>query len=119
MIEMHFGSMSASEAGDYVQVLFEGNEDDLAGDYFLIQCQFEFPSDDAGWYFESKVTRLCGHFTVHTATLNRRWLHLEMPSTEWKGIRIHFAVDDAAYRELSRTLSAMFEERLLHADQDA
>lgn len=118
MIQMQFDSVSGSEAGDYLQVLFEGNEDDLDREYFLIQRQFEFP-DGGRSYIESKDVRYCGHFRVHLATLSRRWLHLDMPSTEWKGIRIQFEVDDPAYEELSRILGVMFEERLLHADQDA
>ena len=42
MIQMQFNSVSASESGDYFQVLFEEEVDNLDGDYFLVQCQFEF-----------------------------------------------------------------------------
>jgi hypothetical protein len=115
---MQFSSVSASEAGDYFQVLFKDDENNLEADYFLVQCQFEFP-DEEEFYIESNNTRLCGHFKVQTATLSRRWLRLDMPSTKWKGIHIQFAADEAAYEELARVLNTMFEDRLQHADQDA
>jgi hypothetical protein len=35
--------VSASEAGDYFQVLFEEDVDNPEARYFLVQCQFEFP----------------------------------------------------------------------------
>jgi len=65
MIQMRFNSVAASEAGDYFQVLFEEEEDNLEAGYFLVQCQFEFP-DNGEFYIESNDTGLCGHFEVKT-----------------------------------------------------
>ena len=118
MIQMEFNSVSASEAGDYFQVLFENQEDNLEGGYFLIQCQFEFP-DEGEFYIESNDTRLCGPLEVKAATLSRQGLRLEMPSTKWKIIQVQFATDQAGYEELERVLGTMFEDRLQHARQDA
>lgn len=81
MIQMQFNSVSASEAGDYFQVLFEEDVGNPDVRYFLLQCQFEFP-DEEEFYIESDDTRLCGHFEVKTATLSRQGLRLEMPSTK-------------------------------------
>ena len=118
MIRMQFNSVSASEAGDYFQVLFEEEVDNSEARYFLVQCQFEFP-DEEEFYIESDDTRLCGHFEVKTATLSRQSLRLEMPSTKWKIIQVQFQTDDEGYGELERVLKTMFEDKLRHAHQDA
>ena len=118
MIQMRFNSVADSEAVDYFQVLFEEEEDNLEAGYFLVQCQFEFP-DNGEFYIESNDTGLCGHFEVKTATLTRQCLRLEMPSTKWKIIQVHFATDQAGYEELERVLCTMFEDKLRHAHQDA
>ena len=118
MIQMQFRSVSASEAGDYFQVLFENEEDDVEAGYFLVQCQFEFP-DGGEFYIESNDPRFCGQFKVKSATLNRRSFRLEMPSTKWKRIHIEFGADQVAYEELVRVLSTMFEGKLRRVEQDA
>ena len=117
MIEMLLNSVSASEAGDYYQVVFEENADNSSARYFLIQRQFEFPYE--GFYIESDNTELCGHFDVNAASLSRRWLRLEMPNAKWKSIQIRFAADQVAYDELAQILSTMFEDRLLHVEPEA
>ena len=114
MIQMQFNSVSASEAGDYFQVLFEEEVDNPKARYFLVQCQFEFP-DKGEFHIESDDTRLCGHFEVKTATLSRESLRLEMPSTKWKIIQVQFHTDHAGYEELERVLKTMFEDKLQHA----
>lgn len=118
MIQMQFNSVSASEAGDYFQVLFEEDVDNPEARYFLVQCQFEFP-DEEGFYIESDDTQLCGHFEVKTAILSRQSLRLEMPSTKWKIIQVQFRTDDAGYEELERVLETMFEDKLQHPHPDA
>jgi hypothetical protein len=118
MIQMQFNSVSASEAGDYLQVLFEQDVDNPEARYFLVQCQFEFP-DKEGFHIESDDTRLGGLFEVKTATLSRQSLRLGMPSTKWKVIQVQFRTDDAGYEELERVLEKMFEDTLQHAHQDA
>ena len=114
---MLFNSVSASEAGDYYQVVFEEEADNSSARYFLIQRQFEFPHE--GFYIESDNTEFCGHFDVEAASLSRRWLRLEMANTEWKSIQIRFLADQVAYEELAHALSTMFKDRLLHAEEDA
>ena len=115
---MQFNSVSASEAGDYLQVLFEEEVGNVEGGYFLVQRQFEFP-DGGRVYFECPETRLCGHFAVKSVTLTRQCLRLEMPSTPWQGIQVQFTTDQEGYEELERVLGQMFEDKLRHAGQDA
>ena len=117
MIRKEFSIVSASEAGDYFQVLFEQEADNPETDYFLLQCQFEDP-DDEDFYIESNDAQFCGHVQVEAAVLNRRWLRLEMASTKWKSIEIAFTADEEVYAELARVLSTMFEDRLRHARHD-
>src|SRR3990172_5146037 len=118
MIQMQFSSVAASEAGDYFQVLFEEEEDNIEAGYFPVQCQFEFPAGGE-FYIESDDTRFCGHFKVKGATLSRQTLRLEMPSTQWKRIEIEFAANQVVYEELVRVLRIMFEDKLQHIEQDA
>jgi len=118
MIRKEFSIVSASEAGDYFQVLFEQEADNPETDYFLLRCQFEDP-DDENFYIESNDTQFWGHVQVEAAVLNRRWLRLEMASTKWKSIEIAFTADEEVYAELARVLSTMFEDRLRHARHDA
>ena len=115
---MQFRSVSASEAGDYFQVLFENEADNIEAGYFMVQCQFEFP-DGGGFYIESNDPRLCGHFTVKSAALSKRSFGMVMPSTKWKRIQIEFGADQVAYEELLRVLRTMFEDKLQHIEEDA
>src|SRR5439155_6705602 len=110
--------VSASEAGDYFQVLFEKEEDNSEAGYFLIQRQFELP-DEEEFYLESDDSRFCGHFEIQAASLSREWLCLELPSTEWKSLGIKFNADQDAYRDVTRVLRIMFENKTLHLSQDA
>jgi hypothetical protein len=97
---------SVSEAGDYLQVLFEETEDSDKR-YVLIQSQFEFPQDydvkveaDGGeWYAELIVER---------ATINRQRLVVE-GSDDAESVRIifNYVADDAIYAELKRVLLIM------------
>ena len=114
---MHFNVASASEAGDYYQVLFEEEADSPSARYFLIQRQFEFPYE--GFYIETDHIEFCGHFDVDAATLSSRWLRLEMPNTRWQSIQIVFKVDQVGYEELAHVLSIIFEDRLLRIESDA
>jgi hypothetical protein len=97
---------SASEAGDYLQVLFEETEDS-DNRYVLIQSQFEFPQDydvkveaDGGeWYAELIVER---------ATLDRQRLVVDgRDDAEPVRIIVNHVADDAIYAELKRVLLIM------------
>ena len=118
MIQKRFNSVSASEGGDYLQIIFEEKEGDPEGGYFLIQGQTDFP-DGGEFYIESNDAQLCGRFAIEAATLSWQCLRFEMPSTEWEIIQVEFAADQAIYEELGRVLSTMFENKLRRARQNA
>ena len=97
---------SASEAGDYIQVLFEETaESDKR--YILIQSQFEFPQD-----YDVKVEtdggEWCAELTVARATLDRQRLVIDgRDDAEPIRIIINHAADDGIYAELKRVLLIM------------
>jgi hypothetical protein len=97
---------AASEAGDYLQVLFEETYDS-DNRYVLIQSQFEFPQDydvtveaDGGeWYAELIVER---------AILDRQRLVVDgRDDAESVRIIVNHVADDAIYAELKRVLLIM------------
>jgi hypothetical protein len=69
-MKIRLDHVSASESGDYFQVLFE-SEEDGEGEYLLIQRQFEDP-DDARCYIEAHDEDYIGHFKVVRASLARK-----------------------------------------------
>ena len=97
---------SASEAGDYLQVLFEETKDNDER-YILIQSQFEFPQDydvkvetDGGeWYAE---------LAVNHAALDRQQLVID-GRDDGEPIRtiVNHSADDRTYAELKRVLLIM------------
>lgn len=113
MIERAFKYASASEAGDYYQVLFDDDEDgeSIDGQYLLIQRQFEFP-DDCSYYFESDDSRLCGHFKVRAASVNSEFLSIELLVEESTTLRVRYTVAQDGYTELERIVKIMFEDVL-------
>lgn len=109
MIEARYRSVSASEAGDYFQVLFEDDGEDSAAAYVLIQRQFEFP-DGGRFYIESSDVRLCGNAAIASAVLAEHSLELHMTPTQ--GVRILFSTSRSNYAELARVLRIMFGRKL-------
>jgi hypothetical protein len=100
---------SASEAGDYVQVLFEETvESDNR--YVLIQSQFEFPQDydvqveaDGGeWYAQ---------LTVERAILDHKRFVLDgCDDAESVRIVVNFVANEVVYAELTRVLLIMLPD---------
>ena len=100
------GYASASQAGDYLQVLFKATDADDKR-YVLIQSQFEFPqnydvkieADGGEWYAE-----LC----VDRAMLDRKRMSI---SGRDEGVAVRIIVnhvaDDETYSNLARVLETM------------
>jgi hypothetical protein len=107
--EWTYGYASASEAGDYFQVVFEASKD---GDrrYVLIQSQFEFPqnydvkieTDSGEWYAELRVDH---------ATLDRHRLRIDgTDDGEAVSVIVNHAAGNATYAELKRVLEIMLSD---------
>lgn len=106
---------SASEAGDYFQVLFEEREDDYGAPYLLIQRQFE-DEDDESCYVESHDLELVGHFDVLSARLDRRRLLLSV--NQELVADVVFDVTEPEFRELERILRIIIPELEVGQDTD-
>ena len=110
-MKMHVGYVSASEAGDYYQVLFEerdsdSEQDSLGGEYLLIQRQFELPNGSR-IYVESHEEDFIGHFKVVKARLNPQCLYLTLSRKTSVAIEVTFETSAGNYAEVKRALSVM------------
>jgi len=115
MNAMHFRAkcVSASENGDYYQVVFENT--DPAGDaanvdgpdrpYLLIQRQFEDP-DGGRCYVETHDEAYIGHFRLRSIELSRSCLHLEIASANRPGRKLSASLAGSARRAASRSLAS-------------
>ena len=117
MIEKKFKHASASEAGDYFQVLFEDEADNIYKPYFLIQRQFE-DSDDDHFYLESDDSKFCGDFNINAATLSREYLCLDLSAAKKNLLWVKFDTDPDTYGEIKRILKIMFQDKILHLSKD-
>lgn len=97
--------VSASQSGDYYQVLFEA-EKDGDGAYLLIQRQFEDP-DGGLCYLETHDEDYIGHFKVVRATLDRKRLYLELGRKEGADVEVTFKTTDQNYDDVERIMRMM------------
>ena len=97
--------VSASESGDYYQVLFEGEEDG-EGAYLLMQRQFEDP-DGGLCYLESHDEDYTGHFKVVRAALGRKRLCLELGRKDAAEVEVTFKTGEQNYHEVARIMRIM------------
>jgi hypothetical protein len=105
IVEFCCEHVSATEAGDGFQVLFETTRDSLEG-YVLIQRHFEFP-DGGKCYLETEAREFCGHFLIHSANLSRNRFEIAFGNAPAKGIRVLFSATDSVYVEVKRVLQIM------------
>ena len=97
--------VSASEAGDGFQVLFERAPDSDAG-YVLVQRHFEFP-DREECYVESDDRDFSGHFRIQRASLSRNGFWMAFGRNPVREIAVTFDATDSVYTEVKRVLQIM------------
>jgi hypothetical protein len=107
--EWTYDHASASQSGDYFQVLFEKSEDD-DDFYVLIQSQFEFPQD-CDVIVETDAGEWAAELVVERATLDQQFLLIDGSDKE-KAVRIivYHSADDRTYDELIRVLKIMLPD---------
>jgi hypothetical protein len=105
MKEFHCEHVTASEAGDYFQVLFAQTPDSDEG-YVLIQRQF----DGRVCYVETDDVDFCGHFRIRTAQLSRNRFRIVFGNGPVKQITVSFNATDSAYTEAKRVLQIMIPD---------
>src|SRR2546426_10727471 len=101
MFKLHAQCASASEAGDYFQVLFEEKDVAEDGRYFMVQRQFEFP-DGGRCAIETELTDMCGHFLVRHAILERGRFQVSWVGKGESQAEIIFETNDESYADICR-----------------
>jgi hypothetical protein len=103
--ELRCEHVSASEAGDGFQVLFEKAPDGDEG-YVIVQRHFESP-DKGQCYLETDDPEFCGHFRIQSAHLSRNQFQITVDSEPVKEITVLFSATDPVYVEVRRVLQIM------------
>jgi hypothetical protein len=103
--------VSASEAGDGFQVLFE-RAPDSDGGYVLIQRHFEFP-DREECYVESDDREFSGHFRIRRAYLSRDRFRMAFGKNPVREITVTFDAPDSVYIEVKRVLQIMITKLVI------
>ena len=111
LVEFRCEHVSATEAGDGFQVVFETTRDGLKG-YVLIQRHFEFP-DGGKCYLETEVREFCGHFRIRSANLSRNRFQIAFGNAPVKRIEVLFSATDSVYAEVKRVLQIMIPKMVL------
>ena len=96
---------SASEAGDYYQVTFEGK---LNGEeaYVLVRRQFEFP-DGGRCYVETHDQDYIGYFKVAYAELGQNRFFLRLAGRKAAELEVVFNTTAKNWREVARVMRIM------------
>ena len=109
MFKLHAQHASASESGDYFQVLFEESDGVEDGRYFLIQRQFEFP-DGERCAIETESPEMCGQFRVPRASLERGRFQISWMGRGESQAELTFETDDEGYADILRIMRIMLPE---------
>jgi hypothetical protein len=100
--------VSASEAGDYFQVMF-AKAPASDEEYLLIQRQFESP-DNGKCYVETDDPAFCGHYRIVAAQLSRNRFLISLADAPLKNVVVSFNATESDYAEAKRVLLIMAPE---------
>ena len=103
--------VSATEAGEGFQVLFEKVADSDEG-YALLQRHFEFP-DGGKCYVETDDRDFCGHFSIRHARLSRNRFEMTFGTSPVREFAVSFEAADSVYTEVKRMLQIMIPELVI------
>jgi hypothetical protein len=103
--ELQCKHVSASEAGDYFQVMFE-NTRDAEGGYLLVQRQFEMP-DEGECYVEADDPEFGGHYRIRNARLTSEQFEFEFGNEPACKVGVFFEARGSTYSEVKRILQIM------------
>lgn len=98
--------VEASEAGDFIQILFSASDDDES-EYLMFQTQFEFPQD-YDFKIETRDKKANMELSETVATLHRN--HLEIAGVESQEqilLKIDFETSDGRFAAMRKTLTSM------------
>ena len=100
--EFRCARVSATEAGEGYQVLFEKAPDSDEG-YVLVQRHFEFP-DGGKCYLETEDREFCGQFRIQSAQLWRDRFQITFGKEPVSRIDVSFSATDSVYDKVQRVL---------------
>ena len=104
-MQFHANHVSASEDGDYYQVMFEARDE--AGDpespYLIIQRQFEDP-DGGLCYVETHEEKYIGHFRVRRIDLSPSRIVLEIDRPEANVVEVTFRMTSSDFKLVARVV---------------
>ncbi len=119
MKKLKYKRSYVSISGDYYQIGFDDDpsepEDptdvdqvlDSLGAYFLIQCDFEFPSKKS--YIESDDEDLIGHFIVNSVVIGHRSFTVQYGPNDKYKITIEYEASDEEQTGLVNASKKIFE----------
>ncbi len=105
---MHCNHVSVSEAGDYIQVIFEP-EFDSSENYLLPQRGFEF--EEIGgpqYYVETENEPFIGHNILEQIVIGRSSVLLKLNDTNKSEFSLTFNTSDENFHKVKRTLESIF-----------
>jgi len=102
-VHFHANHISASEEGDYCQLLFEAVSDsaDPKSPYLIIQRQFEDP-DGGRCYVETHDENYIGHFRIRRIDLSVFRIVLEIDRPKDSVLEVSFAIASPEFKEVAR-----------------
>ena len=102
-MQFHANHVSASEDGDYYQVMFEarGDAGDPESPYLLVQRQFEDP-DGGICYVETHDEKYIGHFRVRRIDLSPSRIVIEIDRPEANVVEVTFDMALSDFKSVAR-----------------
>ena len=104
-MQFHANHVSASEDGDYFQVMFavRKSEEDTESPYLIVQRQFEDP-DGGVCYVETHDEKYIGHFRVRRLELSPSSVVLEIDRPEDNIVEVTFGIGPSAFKLVARVV---------------
>ena len=104
-VQFHANHVSASDDGDYYQVLFEAVPDstDSESPYLVIQRQFEDP-DGNRCYVETHDENYIGHFRMRRIDLSVSPILLEIDRPKANVVEVSFAIASSDFEQVARVV---------------
>ncbi len=104
-VKFHANRVSASEDGDYYQVMFEAMADasDAESPYVLVQRQFEDP-DGGRRYVETHDEKYIGHFRVRRIEFSPTRFVLEIDRKKDNVVEVTFQIEPSEFKRVGRVV---------------
>ena len=116
-MKIQLQDVSASESGDYYQVLFQGELDGEQA-YVLVQRQFESP-DPGRCYVETHDKDYVGHFKIAHAELGRNRFFLKLGRMKAAELEVVFNTTDKNWQQVARVMRIMIPRLKVLDPEDA